>query len=249
MQSTSPDFPTGLGDSHGVLGRFLHDHPKDWCILELDRSMPRLDQPLHVSRAPYADSPPLMGATMTVGPLSKWDRLLSFTGATDKRFGLVTFATMIPEERNQLRLYPAKHDQFGMPVLDIDIRYETEVMQTIARTHERFGEILAAAGIRARFNCSLDRLVPGSAAHYGGAARMHSSPRHGVLDGWNRLHDAPNVAVVDASSFTTAVEKNPTLTAMALAARAAESIARDILTSPSTSSQRDPRAVPSLRQH
>ena len=50
---------------------------------------------------------------------------------------------------------------------------------------------------------------------------MHASSQYGVLDGWNRLHDAGNVAVVDASSFTTGVEKNPTLTVMALAARAA----------------------------
>jgi choline dehydrogenase-like flavoprotein len=249
MQSTSPDFPTGMGDSHGVLGRFLHDHPKDWCILELDRPMPRIDQPLHVTRAPYAESPPLMGATMTIGPLSKWDRLLSFTGATDRRFGLVTFATMIPEQHNQLRLHPQRNDQFGMPVLDIDIRYGAEITQTITRAHERFGGILAAAGIRANFNCPLDKLAPGSAAHYGGSARMHASPQHGVVDGWNRLHDARNVAVVDASSFTTGVEKNPTLTAMALAARTADSIARDILTSPSISSQRASCAVPSLRQH
>ena len=57
---------------------------------------------------------------------------------------------------------------------------------------------------------------------------MHASPEHGVLDGRNRLHGVDNVAVVDASSFTTAVEKNPTLTAMALAARAADRLADDL---------------------
>ena len=57
---------------------------------------------------------------------------------------------------------------------------------------------------------------------------MHASRQYGVLDGWNRLHQVNNVAVVDASSFTTAVEKNPTLTAMALAARAADHLADDL---------------------
>jgi choline dehydrogenase-like flavoprotein len=195
-------------------------------VLELDRPLPRLDQPLHVTRTPYADSPPLQAASMTIGPLSKWDRLLSLAGATDTRFGLVTFATMVPEERNQ---------------------YGPEVCATVAHAHERLDHILARAGIQARFNCPLTKLVPGAAAHYGGAARMHASPEYGVLDGWNRLHDARNVAVVDASSFTTAVEKNPTLTAMALAARAAERIARDILASTDDSTPEVSDAVPSLR--
>jgi len=57
---------------------------------------------------------------------------------------------------------------------------------------------------------------------------MHRSPEFGVVDPWNRLFDVPNVVVVDASSFTTSSEKNPTLTAMALAARAAERLAHDL---------------------
>jgi choline dehydrogenase-like flavoprotein len=57
---------------------------------------------------------------------------------------------------------------------------------------------------------------------------MHASPKYSVTDGYNRLHDAPNVLVVDASCFTTGAEKNPTLTVMALAARAADRLARDL---------------------
>jgi choline dehydrogenase-like flavoprotein len=57
---------------------------------------------------------------------------------------------------------------------------------------------------------------------------MHASPRHGLLDGFNRMHEVRNVAVCDASSFTTGCEKNPTLTVMALAARAADRLAEDL---------------------
>ena len=60
---------------------------------------------------------------------------------------------------------------------------------------------------------------------------MHSSPNYGMLNAWNRLHAIDNVAVVDASCFTTGVEKNPTLTALALAARAGGRLARDLKTS------------------
>ncbi|MCB8988046.1 MAG: hypothetical protein H6661_09905 [Ardenticatenaceae bacterium] len=60
---------------------------------------------------------------------------------------------------------------------------------------------------------------------------MHKNPKYGVLDAWNRLHDVPNVVVCDASSFTTGAEKNPTLTAMALSARAMDKLGEDLKTS------------------
>jgi choline dehydrogenase-like flavoprotein len=247
LQSSSNDFPAGLGNSHGVLGHFLHDHPKDWCILELDAALPRLDQPLYVSRAPYAESAPLMGASLTIGPLSKWDRVLSLAGVTTNRFGLVTFSTMVPEDTNYVRLHPDKRDRFGMPVLDIHIRYPTEVSHTVANSHERLGAILEQAGMRYSIDCPQERLVPGTSAHYAGAARMHASPAYGVLNEWNRLHEVDNVAVVDASSFTTAVEKNPTLTAMALAARAADRLAHDLRHDGLGKNPQHRHAVPSLR--
>jgi choline dehydrogenase-like flavoprotein len=228
LQSVSSEFPDGLGNSYGLVGRYLHDHPKDWCILELDDPLPRLDQPLYLSRAPYADSAPLVAASLTFGPLAKWDRLVSFTGARTARFGLVTFATMRPEAHNYIALHPEQRDRFGMPVLDIHMRYGEEVTQAVSETHARLRAIFASAGYRIGIACSLDRLVPGWSAHYGGGARMHASPAFGVVDRWNRLHDVDNVAVVDASSFTTAVEKNPTLTVMALAARAADRLADDL---------------------
>lgn len=74
----------------------------------------------------------------------------------------------------------------------------------------------------------LPDLVPGAAAHYGGTARMHTKPEYGVVDAWNRVHRAPNVLVCDAACFTTAAEKNPTLTVMAIAARAATRLASDL---------------------
>jgi choline dehydrogenase-like flavoprotein len=229
LQSMTTDFPNGLGNTHGLVGRYLHDHPNDWCVLELDRPMPRLDQPLHLTRLPIAESPPLTAASLTIGPLSKWDRLLSGTGASSTRFGLVTFATMLPEERNYLRLHPQRRDKFGMPALDIHMQFGPEVTHAVEVAHERLIAILNSAGIRATLECPVERLIPGWSAHYGGAARMHASPAYGALDGWNRLHEVSNVAVVDASSFTTAVEKNPTLTAMALAARAADRLADDLI--------------------
>jgi choline dehydrogenase-like flavoprotein len=89
-------------------------------------------------------------------------------------------------------------------------------------------QLMDDAGQKGTIREVVPTLVPGTAKHYGGAARMHESTKFGVTDGFNRLHDIPNVLVVDASSFTTGAEKNPTVTVMALAARAADRLARDL---------------------
>ena len=89
-------------------------------------------------------------------------------------------------------------------------------------------EILAAAGYRGRVTYSNPEFVPGTSIHYGGTIRMHSSPKYGMLNAWNRLHAVDNVMVADMSSFTTSPEKNPALTTMAMATRAADRLAEDL---------------------
>ena len=65
-------------------------------------------------------------------------------------------------------------------------------------------------------------MIPGTSVHFGGTARMHARPELGVVDAHSRVHGAGNVYVGDMSVFTTGPEKNPTLTSMALAIRAAD---------------------------
>jgi choline dehydrogenase-like flavoprotein len=98
----------------------------------------------------------------------------------------------------------------------------------MVKAREHLMQLMQDAGHKGAIRQIVPTLVPGTAKHYGGAARMHASPRFGVTDGFNRLHDIPNVLVVDASCFTTGAEKNPTLTVMALAARSAERLAGDL---------------------
>ena len=75
----------------------------------------------------------------------------------------------------------------------------------------------------------MPQLHPGTSVHYGGTLRMHGEHEHGVVDRWNRVYDAPNVIIADASVFPTGPEKNPTLTAMALSMRAAENLANELI--------------------
>jgi choline dehydrogenase-like flavoprotein len=113
-----------------------------------------------------------------------------------------------------------------MSKLDISIRFDSDAIKNMQTARRRFVELLDAAGIGNELlpGTPLD-LAPGSSVHYGGTARMHRLSEHGVVDQDNRLHDAPNVLVADTACFTTGAEKNPTLTAMALGARACDRLA------------------------
>lgn len=230
LDSSCNDFPQGLGNTEGVLGRYLHDHAHHWCVIETDAALPRLGHAAYLTRVPYQESAPLLaaGCTLGSGRGTHLEKALSFTPLKTKQFGVVTFGTMVPTFDNYVRLDPVSRDEFGLPLLDIHIHFDDEVLRNMMEARTRLLAILESAGYRAAIRESVTRLTPGSSVHYGGTVRMHASPRHGMLNAWNRLHAVDNVVVADASSFTTGVEKNPTLTAMALAARAAHRLAVDL---------------------
>ena len=138
---------------------------------------------------------------------------------------------MIPVWENFVARHPEKKDEFGLPTLDLHIRFGDDVTQTMNAARGRLIAILESAGYHGSFCTPLSALKPGTSVHYAGSVRMHSSPRCGMLNAWNRLHAVNNVVVSDASCFTTAVEKNPLLTSMALSMRAANRLADDLKTS------------------
>ena len=228
FDSACPDFPGGLGDSEGLLGRYLHDHPKDWTAIEVAPELPRLNHAAYLTRAPYADSAPLLAASCTIGAASTREKVRSILPGTTGALGVVIFGTMVPTAQHCVRPDPEQRDEFGLPGLDIHLHFDQAVLANVAAARERLCALLAGAGHRCTIRWAGSRLEPGTSVHYGGTVRMHQSPRHGMLDGWNRLHAVANVAVVDASCFTTGAEKNPTLTAMALASRAGDRLAEDL---------------------
>lgn len=230
LASACSDFPDGLGDTEGLLGRYLHDHAQDLSGIELDTPLPRLGHAAYLTRAPYAESSPLLAASCTVGnrSASPVEKLLTFTPLKSTAFGVVVFSSMVPLERNRVSLHAGAKDEFGLPMLDVHIHYDSEVLTNVVAARERLRAILESAGYRCTVKPALKGLTPGNSVHYGGTIRMHSSPRYGMLNGWNRLHAVDNVVVGDASCFTTGVEKNPTLSVMAIATRAAHRLAVDL---------------------
>src|SRR5262249_55462728 len=76
LNSTSGDFPNGLGDCDGLLGKYLHEHPRQWFPLQLDfGKLPYLDQAAYLTRAAACDSAPLLAASCTIGFSSTVDKL------------------------------------------------------------------------------------------------------------------------------------------------------------------------------
>jgi len=228
LDSTSADFPEGLGNTDGVLGRYLHDHAQQVYFAYLDRPLARLAHTAHLTRAPYAESAPLQAASCTIGSITLRDKVLAALPTSSTRFGVVSFGTMVPVESNFVRPHREVKDDFGMPQLDVHIAFDERAQRTMNTARDRLIAIFAATGVQAQLEERIPVLVPGASVHYGGTVRMHNSPSYGMLNGWNRLHAVSNVVVADASAFTTGVEKNPTLTAMALAMRAADHLADEL---------------------
>ena len=228
LESTSADYPQGLGNTEGVLGRYLHDHPLGKVALELSRPL-SIHPPVCLTRGPYDSAPPLRASQGvlwggTVPRIRSW---VSRTPGRSLQVGFNFFGTLPPEEKHGVRLAPDRRDADGVAGLDLSIDFDAQTQVLLEGTRDRLLEILDAAGHRAAVKFWTISEI-GASVHYGGTVRMHASPRYGMLDAWNRLHAVPNVLVVDSSAFTTGPEKNPTLTAMALASRAAERLAKDL---------------------
>ena len=229
FDSACKEFPQGLGNNTGLLGRYLHDHPRDWWTFDLEKPLSRPSPSAYLTRMPYHTSLPLMATSWTIGLIpSAREKLLSFTPLKGHTFAVQVLGTMIPTEQNYVHPHAAGKDEFGLPLLDLCIQYDAEVVKNMVTAREHLLSILEDAGYHGALRNLPTHIVPGESVHYGGTVRMHESPEYGMLDGLNRLHEVPNLLVVDASCFTTGPEKNPTLTAMAIAMRAAHRLACDL---------------------
>jgi choline dehydrogenase-like flavoprotein len=114
-------------------------------------------------------------------------------------------------------------DPYGIPTLRIHMTFGENEMQMARHMNEKSEEIFRAAGIEILGRERGPR-PPGWSIHEVGTARMGNDRRTSVLDRFNRCHDVPNLYVVDGAAFPSATALEPTLTIMALAARACDDL-------------------------
>jgi choline dehydrogenase-like flavoprotein len=228
LASQSPDFPDGLGNTEGVLGRYLHDHPIGKLVIDLASPI-SIHPPVYISRPSLDRTKPLYAAAgvQWSGTAIRARSLLSGHPGRLPWIGFNVFGTMAPLRENGVSLDPTRKDADGSPGLALHIRNPPESLALLDQTRDQILELLTRARLAPGVRIwKVEK--PGSAVHFAGTCRMHASPRFGMLDGWSRLHAVRNVVVADSAAFTTGPEKNPVLTAMALAARASDRLARDL---------------------
>jgi choline dehydrogenase-like flavoprotein len=229
LQSKSAEFPHGLGNTHDVLGRYLHDHPLGKVVIDLKR-------PISIHPASYLTRVELSRAELPLyaAACMQWcstpDLAKSVLRGHPKRLGTIgfsVFGTMKPNRDDFVRVDETYRGADGTAGLELHIRHPAEAVPALEHARDDMVALLSAAGYDPRVSVWKVE-APGNSNHYAGSCRMHTSPEYGMLNAWGRLHSVRNVAVADSSVFTTNPEKNPVLTSMTLAARAADRLAQEL---------------------
>ncbi len=172
---------------------------------------------------------------------SGWQRLVAETnadgfGAALKEkatqpgpwsMGLVAFGECLPYEDNQVTLDRSRPDKWGLPTVVFDVKFrENERLMQKDMANDA-AEMLEAAGLK-NVNTYDNRSLPGGAIHEVGGVRMGRDPKTSMLNGNSQLWAAKNVFVTDGASFTSVACQNPSLTFMALTARAADFAVKEL---------------------
>lgn len=125
----------------------------------------------------------------------------------------------IPKENNFVSLDKEKKDEWGMPLLKVSVDYDENDEKIIQDFFELGTEMLEKA---ACFNIRKTdtKQAPGLDIHEMGGIRMGKDPNTSLLNGWNQLHYCKNVFVTDGACMTSTGSQNPSITYMALTARA-----------------------------
>jgi choline dehydrogenase-like flavoprotein len=248
LNSRSRRFPNGIANDNDVLGRNLMDHLGGVGFTA--RIPGFLDQTL-VGRRPTGCYIPRFQNIDKPDPRfrrgfgfqceafrSDWRR--GETGAGIGKslkqglrqpgpwtFWIAGFGEMLPYRHNRVWLDDKKKDQWGMPILHIDCTYgdnETAMFKAMA---DDCREILDAAGT-VDIQQAGSGSPPGLTIHEMGVACMGRDPEDSVLNQYNQAHSVPNLFVTDGACMTSSACQNPSLTYMALSARAAH-IAADMV--------------------
>jgi len=228
LASTCPDFPNGLGNTDGVLGRYLHDHPLGKLILDLSAPI-SIHPPSYLTRPALDRTPPLYAAACMQwsGTDALAKSILRGRAGRLEWVGFNVFGTMAPSHDGFMSLDADRKGRDGRTGIALHVRHPPEAKTALESARDDLISALGRAGLSPRLRVWHVEPV-GNSKHFGGTCRMHASPRFGMLDGWSRLHAVRNVAIADSAAFTTGPEKNPVLTAMALAARAASRLADEL---------------------
>ena len=242
LNSTSTRFPNGLGNGSDQLGRNLMDHHKQAGAtaavegFENEYYFGRRPTGIYIprfrnlteKRTDYIRGFGYQGEATRAGWTSH--RSTTSLGAELKqrvqdpgpwKIGMGAFGECLPYAENRATLNNDVKDKWGRPTLSIDAEFkenEKAMQQDMAAA---MGEMLDTLGYK-DVTTFVNTSFPGNANHEMGTARMGRDPRTSVLNGFNQMHEVKNVFITDGSCMTSSSCVNPSLTYMALTARACD---------------------------
>jgi len=242
MRSATDVWPGGLGSSSGELGHNLMDHHFR-CGAE--GTLEGLDDKYYRGRRPvgfyipryrnlFGDKRPYLRGFGYQGSASRagWSRAVKELGIGgafkdkmaepgDWSIGATAFGEMLPNHANNVTFDPTKKDKWGLPVLRIDCATGENEAAMRKDMMNDMAELLEQTGVK-RVSVYDNVSFPGMGIHEMGTARMGRDPKTSVLNAHNQVWDAPNVFVTDGACMVSSNCVNPSLTYMALTARAAD---------------------------
>lgn len=240
LNSTSERFPDGLGNDSGVLGRYIAFHNyrgnisatfkghqdgyyfgrrPTTAFVPAFRNIFKQDQDFlgsymvafGASRANWQRG----GATKGIGK----DLKEQLTEPGDWKISMFMQGETIPKYENHVRLSKDKKDQWGIPQLIVSVDYDDNDEKMIEDFLKQGTEMLEKAGCENIVSWDNEQ-APGLDIHEIGGIRMGKDPDESILNEWNQVHSCKNVFVTDGASMVSIGNQNPSLTFMALTARA-----------------------------
>jgi choline dehydrogenase-like flavoprotein len=242
LNSTSHRFPNGLGNDSGVLGKYFAFHNysahigaevegfEEWAT---DGRNPAGGGYIPRFRNVYKQETDfLRGYAAGLYGYRGYNHNYEGVGDDFKaglsskeygpwRIGSHMMGETIPKATNFVSLDPSQKDAWGVPLLKISVDYDDNDAKMQKDYVEQLTEMFTSAGFK-NIKAETNHQAPGLDIHEMGGARMGLDPKSSVLNKWNQVHACKNVFVTDGASMTSTSCQNPSLTYMALTARAAD---------------------------
>ncbi len=251
LNSKSKTFPNGIANSSGTLGHYIMDHytgvTAKGDILGLEHRYSYGRRPIATYIPNYrhdktdevdfvrgygyqttASARPNTGTTAHKIGIGKQVKILA---QQDRpwQFKAFMYGEVLPYFDNVARLHSTKVDKWGIPQLHIDAKIRDNEINMIKQAAQDIKDMLQVGGCsNIKVNqVPLDKhLMLGTRTHEMGGACMGKNPKTSVLNRWAQSHDVANLFVTDGACMSSCATQNPSLTYMAITARAADYAAK-----------------------
>ncbi len=237
LNSISKRFPNGLGNDNGLLGKYIAFHNYRGSLsATVDGNLDqyyygrRPTQPMMPNfRNVHKQETDFLRGYMVFFGAGRSKATAEGIGAEFKdkstelggwHVSMMMQGETVPKESNHVRLSTDKVDEWGIPQLITSIGYDENDERLLKDFLQVGAELLDAAGCK-NISSWDSKQSPGLDIHEMGGVRMGNDPKTSLLNSWNQLHHCKNVFVTDGACMTSTSTQNPSLTFMALTARAA----------------------------